>query len=259
VGALVFAVSRGGGTGIGSADVLVPLALSALAAAAFIANEHHHADPLMQPALLRLHGLRSAGALMLLLGLWNGGEMLVLSVYLQQVLHMSPLAAGLTIAPQGVFGLATGLLGARLARHLGIQKVLVATGAAATIGFAALTRLPGSGGSHLPLAAVTLVGCGTAGMAFGSMVTASAGVADRDQGLVGGVINTSRQLGAAIGAALLPAVADAVDRTRHASTAVGDRAAMLAGLAAAALATLVAMNAWRRSRHDGVARCAPRA
>jgi hypothetical protein len=59
---------------------------------------------------------------MLLLGLWNGGEMLVLSVYLQQVLHMSPLAAGLTIAPQGVFGLATGLLGARLARHLGIQK-----------------------------------------------------------------------------------------------------------------------------------------
>ncbi|WP_260691646.1 MULTISPECIES: MFS transporter [unclassified Streptomyces] len=259
VGALVFAVSRGGGTGIGTADVLVPLALSTLAAAAFIANEHHHADPLMQPALLRLHGLRSAGALMLLLGLWNGGEMLVLSVYLQQVLHMSPLAAGLTIAPQGVFGLATGLLGARLARHLGIQKVLVATGAAATIGFAALTQLPGSGGSHLPLAAVTVVGCGTAGMAFGSMVTASAGVADRDQGLVGGVINTSRQLGAAIGAALLPAVADAVDRTRHASTAVGDRAAMLAGLAAAALATLVATNAWRRSRHDGVARCAPRA
>lgn len=48
VGALVFAVSRGGGTGIGSADVLVPLALSTLAAAAFIANEHHHADPLMQ-------------------------------------------------------------------------------------------------------------------------------------------------------------------------------------------------------------------
>ncbi|MFC9635428.1 hypothetical protein ACFTY8_40855 [Streptomyces mirabilis] len=55
------------------------------------------------------------------------------------------------------------------------------------------------------------------------MITASAGAADRDQGLVGGVINTSRQLRAAIGAALLPAVADAVDRTRHASTAVGDR------------------------------------
>ncbi|MFF3655909.1 MFS transporter [Streptomyces olivochromogenes] len=259
VGALVFAVSRGGSTGIGSAGVLVPLALSALAAAAFAANEHHHADPLMQPALLRLHGLRNAGALMLLLGLWNGGEMLVLSVYLQQVLHMSPLAAGLTIAPQGIVGLATGLLGARLARRLGIQRVLVVTGVAATIGFAALTRLPGSGGSHLPLAAVTLVGCGTAGMAFGSMVTASAGVADRDQGLVGGVINTSRQLGAAIGAALLPAVADAVGRTPHASAAVGDRAAMLAGLAAAGLATLVATNAWRQSRHDGVARCAPRA
>lgn len=169
----------------------------------------------MRPALLHSHGLRNASTLMLLLGMWNGGEMLVLSGYLQQILHMSPLDAGLSIAPQGMVGLATGLLGARLTRHLGIQRVLVVTGTAATAGFAALTQLPMAGGSHLPLAAVMLVGFGTAGMAFGSMVTASAGIADHDQGLVGGVINTSRQLGAATGAALLPAVADAADRTRH--------------------------------------------
>ncbi|MGW7522623.1 hypothetical protein [Streptomyces sp. NPDC054783] len=52
-------------------------------------------------------------------------------------------------------------------------------------------------------------------MAFGSVITASAGIADRDQGLAGGVINTSRLLGAATGAALFPAVAEAFDRTRH--------------------------------------------
>jgi MFS family permease len=159
---------------------------------------------------------------------------------------MSPLAAGLTIAPQGIIGLATGLFGARLAGRLGIQRVLVLTGIAATAGFAVLTQLPAGGGYHPLLAAVTLVGFGTAGMAFGSMVTASAGVADSDQGLVGGVINTSRQLGAAVGAALLPAVADAVDRTGHSSLAAGDRAAMLAGAVAAGLATLVALGACRK-------------
>jgi MFS family permease len=186
---------------------------------------------------------------MLLLGLWNGGEMLVLSLYLQQVLHMSPLAAGLAVAPQGIIGLATGLLGARLAGRLGIQRVLIVTGLAATAGFLVLTQLPTGGGYHPLLAAVMLVGFGTAGMAFGSMVTASAGIADSDQGLVGGVINTSRQLGAALGAALLPAVADAVDRTGHSSLAAGDRAAMLAGAVAAGLATLVALNTRRKTSH----------
>ncbi|MFD5794877.1 hypothetical protein ACFWIO_15265 [Streptomyces diastatochromogenes] len=66
------------------------------------------------------------------------------------------------------------------------------------------------------------------------------------------MINTSRQLGAAMGAALLPAVADAVDRTRHTSMAVGDRAATLAGPAATAVATLVAPKAWYRAPGHGV-------
>jgi hypothetical protein len=64
-----------------------------------------------------------------------------------------------------------------------------------------------------------------------------------------GVINTSRQLGAALGAALLPAVADAVDRTGHSSLAADDRSAMLAGAVAAGLATLVALNARRKTSH----------
>ena len=44
----------------------------------------------------------------MLLGVWNGGEMLVLSLYFQQVLHDSPLMTGLAIAPQGVVGFAAG-------------------------------------------------------------------------------------------------------------------------------------------------------
>ena len=246
VGGLVFAVSEAGVAGVGSARALIPLGLSALAAAAFVAAEKRHADPLIRPGLLRARPLRSATALMLLLGVWNGGELLVLSVYLQQVLHMSPLAAGLVIAPQGVIGLATGLLGARLAGRLGIRRVLVLATIAATAGFAVLTQLPVAGGYSPLFAAVMLVGFGTAGTAFASTVIASNGVADSDQGLVGGVINTSRQLGAAVGASLLPAVADAVARTGHSSAAAGDRAAMLAGVVAAGLAAVVALSARRR-------------
>jgi EmrB/QacA subfamily drug resistance transporter len=241
VAAVVFAVSQAYVLGWASPAVLGALAAAAAAGAGFVAVERRHPDPLIRGDLMRLPGLRKASAMNLLLGLWNAGELIVLSLYFQQVLHYSPLATGLAIAPQGVVGFAAGALGARLARRVGIRRVLILTSAMATVGFLLLTRLPAAGGYSPLLAAVMPVGFGTAGTAFGTMVTASTGVADDDQGLVGGVINTSRQVGAAIGAALLPAVAEAVSHGARAG-AGGDRAAMLTAALAAALATLVA---WR--------------
>ena len=247
IAALVFAVSQAYVLGWSSPAVLGALALATAAGAAFAAVERHHHEPLVPASLLRRPSLRKASTMNLLLGLWNAGELIVLSLYLQQVLHFSPLATGLAIAPQGVIGFAAGVFGARLARRVGIRRVLILTSAVATLGFLALTRLPTGGGYSPLLAAVMLVGFGTAGTAFGTMVTASAGVADGDQGLVGGVINTSRQVGAAIGAALLPAVAEAVSHGSQAA-AGGDRAAMLTAAVAAALATVVACRGGHASR-----------
>jgi len=251
VATLVFAVSEADVLGWTSPAVLGALLLAGTGAAAFTVVERRHPDPLVRVSLLRRPGLRQAGTMNLLLGLWNAGELIVLSLYFQQVLHDSPLATGLAIAPQGVVGFMAGAFGARLARRVGIRRVLILTSAVATVGFLVLTRLPAGGGYSPLLAAVMLVGFGTAGTAFGTMVTASAGVADADQGLVGGVLNTSRQVGAAIGAALLPAVVEAVDHGSRAA-ARGDRAAMLAAALAAALATVVACragHAGRRLRH----------
>jgi predicted MFS family arabinose efflux permease len=203
---------------------------------AFGRSERTHPAPLVRPGLMHRKGIRDGTTLAFLLGLWNGGEMLVMSLYLQQVLHESPLITGLVIAPQGVVGFTMGLLGPRLASRMGVRRLLVLTGAAAVLGFAVLTRLPATGYSPL-LLTVMLIGFGTAGTAFGSVVIASRGMADGDQGLVGGMINTSRQIGAAVGAALLPAVAQSV------SGVTGDRAAMLTAALAALIATGVAWHA----------------
>jgi len=157
--------------------------------------------------VLRLPSLRKGGALILLLGVWNGGEMPVLSLYFQQVLHDSPLMTGLAIAPQGIVGFAAGALGARLAARMGTRWLLVLTNGVATFGFLALTHLPATGG----------------------------------------VINTSRQIGAGIGAALLPAIAITASHGGGTAGVGGDRAAMLAGAVTAGLATLVA---WRSRGMD---------
>jgi EmrB/QacA subfamily drug resistance transporter len=240
VALIVFAVSQGVVLGWTSPLVIAAVATAAVSAVAFAKAETKHPDPLIRLDLLHRPGLRDGSTLSFLLGLWNGGEMLILSLYLQQVLHESPLFTGLAIAPQGVVGFGMGMLGPRLARRMGVKRLLVLTAAAAAIGFAVLTRLPAGGYSPV-LLVVTLIGLGTAGTAFGSVVLASRGMADSDQGLVGGMINTSRQIGAAVGAALLPAVAEAV--SRGPAGVSGDRAAMLAAGLAAVAATAVAWHA----------------
>jgi len=238
---LVFAVSQGAISGWTSPLVIAAAVIAAAAAAVFVKAETRHPEPLIRPALLHRSALRNATTLAFLMGLWNGGEMLVLSLYLQQVLHESPLFTGLVIAPQGVVGFLMGMLGPRLAGRMGVKRLLVLTAATTALGFAVLTQLPADGYSPV-LFVVTLIGFGTAGTALGSTVLASRGMADSDQGLVGGMINTSRQIGAAVGAALLPAVAEGVDGGIGVS---GDRAAMFTAALAALTATAIA---WRAAR-----------
>ena len=239
VALLVFAVSQGAVSGWTSPLVIAAAVIAAAAAAIFVKAESRHPEPLIRPALLHRSALRNATTLAFLMGLWNGGEMLVLSLYLQQVLHESPLFTGLVIAPQGVVGFTMGMLGPRLAARMGVKRLLVLTAATTAVGFAVLTHLPAGGYSPV-LFVVTLIGFGTAGTALGSTVLASRGMPDSDQGLVGGMINTSRQIGAAVGAALLPAVAEGVSGGIGVS---GDRAAMFTAALAALTATAIAWRA----------------
>ncbi len=239
VALVVFAVSQGVVLGWTSPLVIAAIVIAAAATAVFLKAETRHPEPLVRPTLLQRRGLRDATTLAFLMGLWNGGEMLVLSLYLQQVLHESPLFTGLIIAPQGVVGFMMGVFGPRLAGRMGVKRLLVLTAATTTVGFLALTHLPAAGYSPV-LFVVTLIGFGTAGTALGSTVLASRGMADSDQGLVGGMINTSRQIGAAVGAALLPAVAEGVSGGIGVS---GDRAAMFTAALAALTATVVAWHA----------------
>jgi EmrB/QacA subfamily drug resistance transporter len=238
----VFSISQGDVLGWKSPLVLGAAVVAVVVAACFVVAETHHPAPLIRPRVLLRPGLRDGAALAFLLGVWNGGELLVLSLYMQQVLRFSPLVTGLIIAPQGIAGFSMGMLGPRLAGRFGVRRVAMLAGVSASIGFAVLTQLPAAGYNPL-LTVVILVGFGGAGTAFGSIVLASRELSDGEQGLAGGVVNTSRQVGAAVGAALLPAVAESM---RGVS---GDRAAMLTATIAALAATAVA---WRSASRGGL-------
>jgi EmrB/QacA subfamily drug resistance transporter len=246
VAALVFAVSEGSLIGWGRPLVVGAFLAALIATAGFVMVERVHAQPLIDLALLRRPSIATAGTLSLLLGVWNAGELVVLSLYLQQSLHDSPLVTGLVIAPQGLIGFVTGMFGARLIRRLGMRKLLVSATAAAGVGFLVLMHLPLSGHYSPLFAAVVLVGFGTVGTVFGSTVLAASGMADTEQGLVGGVVNTTRQVGAAIGVAFFVAIANGAGTPTGIAPISGDRSAMFAAAITALAGSVVA---WFGTRH----------
>jgi len=185
--------------------------------------------------IFRTRTLSAANGVILLFGAWNAGQLLVLALCLQHVLGYTPLQAGLALVPQGLAGFTAGLLGARCTDRLGIRGVLLLTTAMGAAGHLLLSWAVGHGGFLAIELALLPVGVGNGGTAFAEMVAGSTGVLDREQGLAGGLINSSRQIGSALGVTALMAVATAVAST-HPAPGDGYRAALAVGGGLAAVA-----------------------
>lgn len=224
VAAMVYAASEGAVLGWGHPLVVGAFGVTVASVTGFVVIERKHQHPLVDLRLLARPNIGTASVLSLLLGAWTAGELVVMSLYLQQSLHDSPLVAGMVIAPQGVVGFATGMFGSRLIRRLGVGRLLMVSTFATGVGFLMLTALPGHGHYGVALLAVLPIGFGTVRTVFGTTVMAAAGMADSDQGLVGGVVNTTRQVGAALGVSVLMAVAEGSHAAAGVATISGDRA-----------------------------------
>lgn len=254
VAVLVFAVSEGPEHGWLSLETLGAVVLSSLIVAGFVALERRHPGPLVRLELLRRRTLAAANVYFALLGAWSAGELLVVPLYLQLALHYSPIAAGLAMAPQGMVGFLGAASGPRLARRVGLQRVLLFSGIAATAGLGLLGIFLVARSYPLLLAGFGLAGYGTATGAFGATVGATQGVADNEQGLAGGLVNMSRQIGAAVGVAVAAAVIGTA--TTSGASIVSDRTSMLVTAGAALAGTLAAAASGRRAPDAGARRLA---
>lgn len=238
IAAAVYGVSEGPARGWLSAATLGAFAAAGALVAAFVAVERRHPSPLVRLGILRGRGLRAANVYMALVGAWSAAELLVMPLYLQLALHYSPVLSGLAMAPQGMVGFLGASSGVRLARRAGLRTVLVAAGTSATVGLFLLASFLVTRSYPLLLLGFLSAGYGTATGAFGATVAATQGIADHEQGLAGGLINMSRQIGAAIGVAIAAAVVGTAATSGGA--VVPDRMAMFLTAAAAVLATLAA-------------------
>ncbi len=215
------------------------VALVVVLLVAFAVWELRHRNPLMHLGILRRSALRTANIVTFLFGAWNAGEVVIVTLYRQRILGDSPLGAGLASLPQALAGLVAAVLGVSLADRLGVRAVLLATTATAAVGQGVLSAIIGSDHSVVITVALFAVGLGTGGTAFAATAASCNCVGDFEQGLASGLINSSRQIGSALGIAAVMDVATGVAARQVAGTsalATGYRAALVvaAGLATAA-------------------------
>jgi EmrB/QacA subfamily drug resistance transporter len=251
---LVYALVKAPDVGWGATRTIAELAVAGLILVAFVANELRVANPLVPMSILRVRGVAVADATQLVAVAGFLPMFFFLTLYMQTVLHYSPIQTGVAYLPlTGGFIIAASISSQLFAR-IGTKPVILVGAVIAAGGLYWLSRIPVDGSyvsDILPGLLVASIGLG--GVFTGVTTAANAGVGEERAGLAAGLLNTGQQLGAALGLAILTAVASS--RTQHLLAAdapgahaltAGFQRALFVGsiiLLASAVVTLRATNA----------------
>jgi EmrB/QacA subfamily drug resistance transporter len=215
--------------------------------AAFVGWESRAPHPLMPFSIFRLRTLRGANVVGLLLGLALFAMFFFLSLYMQQVLGYDALKTGVSYLPLALMIIASAGVASQLTTRIGFKPVLITGMLMLTAGLVWFSRSSATG-SYLGdvLFPSLVVGFGL-GLAFVSVMIASVmGTKPNEAGLASGLINTSQQVGGALGLAILSAVATAstnhvaAGHTHGYALTAGFQTAFLVGAGFALLGALLA-------------------
>jgi EmrB/QacA subfamily drug resistance transporter len=200
---LVYAISKAPDVGWGSTRTILLLIASAVILAAFVLIELRSRAPLMPFSIFRIRSLLAANIVGLLLGAVIFADFFVLTLYVQEVLHWSALKTGLTfLATAGTTVIWAGVAQG-LTTRFGPRRVIVTGLLVLAASMVQYTQIPVHG-HYWPnlLPAYLAFALGLAFAFVPVTIAALAQVAPRDAGLASGLINTSQQIGGAIGVAL---------------------------------------------------------
>jgi EmrB/QacA subfamily drug resistance transporter len=207
---LVYTLVKAPDGGWGTGRTVAGLAGSAVLLVALVVNELRVRNPLVPMSILKVKGVAAADATQLVAIAGFLPMFFFLTLYMQTVLHYSPIQTGVAYLPlTGGFIIAASISSQLFAR-IGTKPVVVLGTVISAAGLYWLSRVPVDG-SYVSdiLPGLLTVSIGMGGVFTGLTTAANAGV-DQDQaGLAAGLLNTGQQLGAALGLAILSAVATA--------------------------------------------------
>jgi EmrB/QacA subfamily drug resistance transporter len=227
---LVYALVDASNAGWGSTQTVGLLVAASVLLAAFVAVELRSAQPLVPFGIFRSRTLTGANVSGLLIGASLFSMFFFVSLYMQQVLGYSALKAGLAYLPLALTIIVSAGVASQLATRLGFKPILIAGMLLVAAGLVWFAQVSVGGGYVSDVLGPSLLAAAGLGLAFVPVtIAAVSGVREADSGLASGLINTSQQIGGALGLAILATVATA--RTDDVMAAArGDRSQLALAL-----------------------------
>jgi EmrB/QacA subfamily drug resistance transporter len=262
---LVYAITEAGRDGWFADTTLAFFAISLTLLAGFVAWEVRHSEPLMRFGLLQIRTVSGANVAGFIMGTAMFAMFLMLTLYMQQVLGYSAMRTGVAYLAVAGTAILWSAVAAQLVTRVGVKPVLVAGMATLTAGLVYFTQVS-VGGSYLGdlLPGFLLIGIGIGFSFVPISIAALAGVQAAEAGLASGLINTSQQIGGALGIAALSTIATSQTESSVADgTALpvalvdGFTAAFVAGVAIAAVGIIAALTLIRRDELEAAPEAQP--
>ena len=204
----VYAITQAGQDGWLAGKTLASFTGALVLLVGFVAWERRHPEPLMRFGILQTRTVSGANVSGFILGTALFSMFLMLTLYMQQVLGYSAMKAGVAYLAVALSAIVWSAVAAQLVTRVGVKPVLVTGMTFLTAGLVYFTQVS-VGGSYLGdlLPGFLLIGVGIGFSFVPISIAALAGVRASEAGLASGLINTSQQIGGALGIAALSTIA----------------------------------------------------
>lgn len=205
---LVYGIVEAHNSGWDSATTWLRLGVALALLLAFVINEHRHPNPLMPLSIFRVPGLAAANLTQLIAIAGFMSMFFFLTLYMQFVLEYSALKTGFAYLPVTMgIGLGAGS-STKLIPRIGTRPIIVAGALIASVGVFVLSRMPADG-EYLTdlLPGMIAMSLGLGSVLVGVTNAAHAGVPESKLGLAAALLNSSMQVGGALGLAILSTIA----------------------------------------------------
>ncbi len=209
--ALVFALVDANEVGWGSTQTILTLLGAAIMLIAFVVIETRSRAPLVPFSNFRIRTITGANVVGLLVGASLFSMFFFISLYMQQVLGYSAIKAGLSYLPLAVSIILSAGIASQLVTKVGFKPILATGMALIAAGLIWFSQISVDGSFLGDVLGPSLLAAVGLGFSFVPVtIAAVSGIPDHEQGLASGLINTSQQVGGALGLAILAAVSSSV-------------------------------------------------